>query len=95
MSNLAIETGLLEPLGKVAGRLASERLSPPTLWRWSMRGVRGVVLETVTVGRKWLTTEAAFREFIRKRYETPTEDVDDFQIRSDTMRQRLIEAGLL
>jgi hypothetical protein len=37
-----------------------------TLWRWALRGVRGVKLETVSVGDTLCTSPAALEEFLRR-----------------------------
>ena len=39
-------------------------VSPSTVWRWSRRGVRGVVLETFVVGGRRFTTVEAGERFI-------------------------------
>lgn len=40
-----------------------EGVSTPTVWRWAIRGCRGVRLETYTVGARRYTTEEAFARF--------------------------------
>lgn len=41
-----------------------EALSPCTIWRWTGRGVKGVQLETFTVGGRRFTTKQAFKRFV-------------------------------
>ncbi len=41
-----------------------EGVSVPTPWRWAGRGVRGVVLETFSIGGRRYTTREAFRRFV-------------------------------
>jgi len=41
-----------------------EGVNPSTVWRWSLRGVRGVVLETFSVGARRFTTNEAFARFV-------------------------------
>ncbi len=50
---------------------AATRLLPPgsrpsytTWWRWCRRGVRGVKLETVLLGGRRYTSEAAMKDFV-------------------------------
>ena len=41
-----------------------EGVNPSTVWRWSLRGVRGVKLETFSVGARRFTTTEAFGRFV-------------------------------
>ena len=41
-----------------------EGVSVPTPWRWANRGVRGVVLETFSVGGRRFTSIEAFVRFV-------------------------------
>lgn len=41
-----------------------ENVAPSTVWRWSLNGVRGVTLETFSVGAKRFTTREAFARFV-------------------------------
>lgn len=41
----------------------AEKIDLTTAWRWAKRGVRGVVLETVTIGGRRYTTREAYRRF--------------------------------
>lgn len=45
---------------------AARRLgvNPSTTWRWALNGVRGVNLETISVGAKRFTTEEAVERFV-------------------------------
>ena len=49
-----------------AAKLLPGRPSVVSLWRWRLRGISGVRLRFVTVGRKPLTTRKWLREFIIK-----------------------------
>ncbi|MDA7979295.1 MAG: DUF1580 domain-containing protein [Pirellulales bacterium] len=40
-------------------------VAPATIWRWTTRGVRGVVLESYKLGAKKFTTRSALNEFSR------------------------------
>jgi hypothetical protein len=43
---------------------SQEGVNPSTIWRWSLRGVRGVKLETFSVGSRRFTTAEAFERFV-------------------------------
>lgn len=47
-----------------AARMLPSSPSPTTMWRWCTRGVRGVRLRSVKVGRSRMTSEEALQEFI-------------------------------
>lgn len=42
-----------------------EDVNTSTIWRWSLRGVRGVTLETFSVGARRFTTVEAFARFVQ------------------------------
>ena len=62
---LDIDSPLLS-LCAAARRVLPQAPSPPTFWRWRVRGVAGIRLQSWVVGGRIYTTEAAFREFIRQ-----------------------------
>jgi hypothetical protein len=37
-----------------------QNVSPPTPWRWAMKGVRGIRLPTALLGNKRITSRSAF-----------------------------------
>ena len=41
-----------------------ENVAPSTTWRWVLNGVRGVKLESFSVGAKRYTTREAFARFV-------------------------------
>jgi hypothetical protein len=41
-----------------------ERVNVSTVWRWSLRGVRGIKLESLSVGGRRYTTAEAFARFV-------------------------------
>lgn len=47
-----------------AARLLPSRPSPTTMWRWCTRGIRGVRLRSVKIGRSRMTSEEALQEFV-------------------------------
>jgi hypothetical protein len=68
-------------------RLAQEqKVSVPTAWRWSTRGVKGHTLETLSVGGRKYTTREAFSRFVSR---TSGEKV--VQVESPRQRQRAID----
>ena len=46
-------------------RRRGSRLALPTLYRWAGRGVRGAVLETISIGSQRCTSEQALRRFFQ------------------------------
>lgn len=55
----------LRPIGEVVKARLGKRISPATLWRWRLKGVNGVRLQCLRLGGSWLTSDAAFGEFLR------------------------------
>lgn len=53
-------------IAKQLPRVDGKRISIPTLWRWATLGVRGVTLETLRLGGRYLTSLAAVERFGRK-----------------------------
>ena len=47
-----------------AVKLLPNRPRRETVWRWTHRGVGGITLETVQIGREILTSEEAVHRFI-------------------------------
>lgn len=43
-----------------------ENVNISTIWRWTLRGVRGVVLESFSVGARRFTTLEAFHRFVER-----------------------------
>lgn len=43
-----------------------QNVSMPTAWRWSMKGARGVKLETMQIGGRRYTTQEAFQRFVER-----------------------------
>jgi hypothetical protein len=76
------DTDSLIPLAKapLPGHVA-------TKWRWAMKGVRGVKLESIVVGGQRFTTADACRRFVANlNGEKPTES-------TTSATERAIEAG--
>jgi hypothetical protein len=42
------------------------RPSPSTLWRWALRGVRGIVLESIVIGGRRYTSREAVDRFMSR-----------------------------
>lgn len=65
MINVSIEE--LIPLAK-AGRFVNPSCPPhvATIWRWCLRGVAGVTLESVKIGGSRFTSKEAVERFIHR-----------------------------
>ena len=50
----------------LARELLGMRCSPPTLWRWCVRGTRAGKLDAVYAGGRWMTTRAALLDFLER-----------------------------
>jgi Protein of unknown function (DUF1580) len=71
---MAIDLRTEAPLSyNEAGKLLdpAPRPSTTTWWRWSTRGVHGVVLETIMIGGRRYTTAAALQRFIDQLSDRP------------------------
>jgi hypothetical protein len=55
----------LRPVNEIIKARLGKRISPATLWRWRLKGVNGVRLECLRLGGCWVTSDAAFSEFLR------------------------------
>ena len=51
---------LLEARVSLSDLAGEQRVSAPTAWRWCLRGVKGHVLESFSVGGRRYTTREAF-----------------------------------
>lgn len=64
----------LRPLAEYSQRIPSSRggksLNRATLWRWALKGLQGVKLQTVRIGGGRYTCDAWVCEFIAARSET-------------------------
>lgn len=60
-----LENDELRPVADICQNRTGRRPSPQCVWRWRIRGCRGVRLTCVFLQGKWQTTDAAFAEFIR------------------------------
>lgn len=49
---------------RIPGRKPGAGLNPSTLWRWAIRGVKGVKLETLIVGGTRYTSAQALQRFV-------------------------------
>ena len=63
--------------------------SPSTLWRWSLKGVRGVILETYVEGSQRYTSEQALNRF--REHCTVAANGDVPLVRTSNQRQREVE----
>lgn len=93
-----LETDALVPVSDLIRQKLGKRISPPTLRRWRLKGINGARLECVLCGGRWMTTAAAFAEFVRQqtanRQPAPM-DNDAPAERSAAKTRKLVRAGLL
>jgi hypothetical protein len=79
-----------------ACRLLPSQPSPATLWRWRVRGVRGIRLCCTRIGGRWAVTRRSLQEFLTAVTAacSPSDDRDSGGDRSPEMLQRLREQGI-
>ncbi len=97
-ATINLEIDDLRPVNKFVRARFGKRVSPATLWRWHAKGSNGARLEVVKCGGCWMTTAAAFAEFIRVQTAncTPTPIGNDAPVeRSAATKKKLAAAGLL
>ncbi len=96
---LDLRTEKLEEARKIANRVLGNGIAPNTIYRWIRKGSNGVRLEAIKAGRKWLTTQSAFNEFLKARTESALQDdaVPDTEngIPADVSQEELEAVGLL
>ena len=93
-----LDTDDLIPVGQLAEQRLGKRPSPATLWRWKLKGVNGAKLAVVKSGGCWMTTRAAFAEFLRQQTAncSPSASANDAPAeRSPATQKKLAAAGLL
>ncbi len=83
---------------KLASKVFGNAIAPNTCYRWIRTGSNGVQLEAIKAGRKWLTTEAAFNEFLQARTEAaldadPVPDAGN-GVADDVSQEELEAVGL-
>jgi len=99
-ATIDLEHDELLTLGQ-ACRLLPRKPSPPTLWRWRVKGVKingqCIKLEAVRCGGVWVTTQAAMVDFIERQTTAATPATDDQpdETRSPATERRLAAAGLV
>ena len=91
--DLASDT--LTPVRELARQRLGRHISPATIWRWRLKGVRGAYLEMVWARGCWCTTDAAFAEFIREQTAAMSRAADEGSDRDEATERRLRSAGLL
>jgi len=74
---------------------AARRLgvNPSTVWRWTLRGVRGVMLETISIGAKRFTSAEALERFVEATTAAARGPARPTVSRTSKQRQRAIEAA--
>ena len=66
-------------------------VNPSTAWRFALHGVRGVQLETFSVGVKRFTTEESITRFIEACTTAAAGEQPTSQVRTPKQRERDIE----
>ncbi len=90
-----ISTESIKPLAAAArtvpGRKPGAGINPATVWRWAMRGVKGVRLETLLVGGTRYTSDEALQRF----FEATTAAADGVPapVATPALRKRAMEAA--
>ncbi|MEX2186169.1 MAG: DUF1580 domain-containing protein [Pirellulales bacterium] len=74
-----------------AAKLLPRRPSVATLWRWAMKGIRGVRLETCLVGAMRYTSREALQRFSDRL--TAADRGEPIPTRTPRQRERAIEAA--
>ena len=74
-------------VGAAFEKVAGYRPHPTTSWRYAAKGVRGVVLRTIMVGGRRLTTEEWVADFIERRTLQTTPEIDQSAVRKQLDRE--------
>ena len=90
-----LETDDLRPINELCKRRLGRKVSPATLWRWRLKGARGVKLECVYVTGVWCTTTTAFAAFIAGTTAAASPIDDEPRERPESTEAKLKAAGLL
>jgi hypothetical protein len=91
--NELLKTGELGPVETIAHRVTGTRPSRTTSWRWVKRGVGGGIrLPAILYLDRWMTTDAAFKDFLFRRTEAALKPRESIPPASD---DDLRAAGLL
>jgi hypothetical protein len=93
MHLIDLESDTLEPVSAIAKARTGKRPAPSTIWRWVRKGCRGVRLEAIQHSSVWMTTPAAFADFLRRQTDHalgPRESADD-----ESLDEALAAEGLL
>lgn len=93
MINLG-DPGLRPIHGLIEARIG-KRISAPCLWRWVHKGVNGVRLETVRIGGRQFSTEAALTRFFELQNVPPEQVQDAPEGRTPETAGKLAAAGLV
>lgn len=85
-------------LGEACRLIPPQGIAPCTMARWIQRGVRGVVLETVIIGGRRLTSREALQRFFSAQNadQTPAPSITSSQRQrqSEAARRELEKMGI-
>lgn len=93
-----LEHDQLLPVAEACRRVTGKPASPQKIWRWRLKGCRGVKLEAVLLSGVWHTTSKAFAAFIRGQTQAAIEASAaeaGQEERGTVTERRLRAAGLL
>ena len=98
-SLIDLEHDEIRPVADICERKTGRRPAPQCVWRWRIKGCRGVRLECVLLQGIWQTTEAAFAAFIRGQTQTAVDSCTaaghESESRTPAKESRLKSAGLI
>ena len=98
-SLIDLEHDELRPVADICYRKTGKRPAPQCVWRWRVKGCRGVRLECYLIQGIWQTTEAAFAAFIRGQTQAAIDSCEAeghaTGERTSATQRRLQSAGLI
>jgi|GEM_PF-1315158 hypothetical protein len=78
-----------------ASRKLPSQPSPGTLWRWAIKGLRGVKLRSVRAGKTIITSSEALQEFLEAVHETYQPEPEMQESTNPVVEQKLRQHGML
>ena len=90
-------SGQLSPVSKVVETRTGKRPTPAAIWRWCRKGLRGgtIKLEAIHNSGTWMTTPAAYDDFLRRQTEAALAESGDAPEIPDVSDDDLRAEGLL
>ncbi|QEG35256.1 DUF1580 domain-containing protein [Bythopirellula goksoeyrii] len=69
-------------------------VNPSTVWRWTLSGVRGCKLQTISIGVKRYTSQEAIGRFVERTTAAAPGASSNLQSRSPAKRERDIQRAV-